>query len=104
MEPLNDHELNRLLKQWSAPAAPASLAQRVLPRHTNWWQWLYHGTIRVPVPVGLAILALLAAFLFFRAPLRVAGPPAARTTVSLSDFQPVRQLEPRVVGRIHEGK
>ena len=103
MEPLNEDELNRFLEQWRAPAAPASLADRVLPRGTRWWQWLYGGTIRVPVPVGLAILALLAAFLFFRTPVRVGSPPAARPTVSLSDFQPVRQLEPRVIGRIHEG-
>jgi hypothetical protein len=103
MEPLNDQELNRLLEQWRAPAAPASLTGRVLPRHTSWRQWLFRGTIRVPVPVGLAILALLAAFLFFRTPVRGGRAPAARPTVSLSDFQPVRQLEPRVIGRIHEG-
>ena len=103
MEPLNDQELNRLLEQWRAPGAPASLTRRVLARRRSWWQWLYSGTIRVPVPVGLAILALLAAVLFFRQPVRVARPPAAQPTVSLSDFQPVGQLQPRVIGRIHEG-
>ena len=108
MEPLNDLELNRLLEQWRAPAAPPDLARRVLPARKSRWQWLYRGTIRVPVPVGLALLALLAAFLFFRPPVRVARPPVARpsiahTTVSLSDFQPVRKLQPRLIGRIHEG-
>jgi hypothetical protein len=103
MEPLNDRELNQLLEQWRAPAAPPSLAARVLPAKTSGWQWLYRGTIRVPVPVGLAILALLAAFLFFRPPARAVRPPAARPTVSLSDFQPVGQLQPRLIGRIHEG-
>ena len=102
MEPLNDRELNRLLEQWRAPAAPPSLARRVLPRHTSWWQWLYRGTIRVPAPVGLALLALLAALLFVRPPVRVARPPT-QPTVSLSDFQPVGQLQPRLIGRIHEG-
>src|SRR5215831_364828 len=103
MEPLNDRELKQLLEQWRAPGAPASLERRVLARERSWWQWFYRGTIRVPVPVGLALLALAAAYLFFRAPARVAHPPAAQATVSLSDFQPVRQLEPRVIGRIHEG-
>ena len=103
MEPLNDHELNRLLEQWRAPGAPASLTGRVMVRRRSWWQWLYGGTIRVPVPVGLAILALLAAALFFRQPVRVARPATGQATVSLSDFQPVGELEPRIIGRIHEG-
>jgi len=103
MEPLNDRELNQLLQQWRAPGAPPSVASRVLPPRTKWWQWLYEGTIRVPVPVGLAILALLAALIILRPPVRVSRPPAAQTTVSLSDFQPVGQLQPRLIGRIHEG-
>lgn len=103
MEPLNDRELNQLLQQWRAPAAPPGLAGRVLPRRASWWQWLYSGTIRVPVPVGLAILALLAALLFFRPKAGVVRPATPQPTVSLSDFQPVGQLQPRLIGRIHEG-
>ena len=103
MEPLNDRELNRLLEQWRAPAAPPSVARGVLARDTSWWQWVCRGSIRVPVPVGLAIAALLAAFLYFGPPVSTARPPAAKPTVSLSDFQPVGQLQPRLIGRLHEG-
>ena len=103
MEPLNDRELNRVLEQWRAPAAPAGLARKVLPHRANAWQWLVHGTIRVPVPVGLAVLLLVAAALFFRPPAPVARPTVAQPTVSLTDFQPVRQLQPRLIGRVNEG-
>jgi hypothetical protein len=102
MEPLDDRELNHLLRQWKAPAAPASLEQRVMPRTAPWWRWLIAwlttGTIRVPVPVGLAILAALALLLYFRTPAPLQPPRPARS-VSLADFRPVSQLEPRVIGR-----
>jgi hypothetical protein len=99
MEPLDDRELNHLLQQWKAPATPASIGQR------PWWRWLISGGIRVPVPVVFAMVAVLALLFYFR----TSGKPApARQeasqpgTVSLADFQPVRQLEPRVIGRGNE--
>jgi hypothetical protein len=110
MEPLDnreldDKELNDLLRQWEAPGAPASLAARVLPRSAPWWQWLATGSIRVPVPVGLALVMLLAAFLYFRAYFQTAVRPTVAQpakSVSLADFQPVKQLEPKVIGRADE--
>ena len=97
MEPLNDNELNDLLGQWKAPAAPRSLEARVLPRRRSWWQWLFTGTIRVPVPVGLAAVLILVIWIYSvrPAPEPVEEPVAAG--VSLADFQPVELLEPRVL-------
>ena len=103
MEPLDDRELDTLLQQWQAPLAPPSLRAKVLPHRSHWWQWLATGTIRVPVPVGIAAVLALAAFLyFFRTTERPTAAQPAKS-VSLADFQPVKQLEPRVVGRANEG-
>ncbi len=66
MEPLDDKELNHLLQQWKAPATPAGIEQRVLPRSAPWWKWLFMGAIRVPVPVALAMVAVLALVFYFR--------------------------------------
>jgi hypothetical protein len=53
----------------------------------------------MPVPVGVAALVLIAAWLYGSlAPVRPITTPAEG--VSLADFQPVRQLEPRVVGEL----
>jgi hypothetical protein len=102
MEPLNDKELKSLLDQWKAPATPHSLSRAVLPRPQSWWAWLTTGTIRIPVPVGIAAFAILALWLIFakQTPPPVT-PPVAETT-TLADFQPVQQLEPRVIEVNHE--
>ena len=101
----DDRELDRILQQWQAPGAPPSLRVKVIPQPSQWWQWLATGTIRIPVPVGIAILLAVAALLYFRTylttPERHVAQPA--TSVSLADFQPVKQLEPRVIGRANEG-
>src|SRR5262249_44292244 len=60
MEPLNDKELNQLLRQWEAPDAPATLRIPARPRVSP-WQWLWSGRIHVPVPVGVLGLVLVAA-------------------------------------------
>ena len=55
---MDDQELNRLLREWTAPDAPSDLRP---PRaRESWWRWLVTGTIRVPVPVALAALLLIA--------------------------------------------
>jgi hypothetical protein len=59
MEPLNDDELNLLLKRWEAPEAPHHL-RAPFPKVTV-WRWLWTGRIHVPVPVGLMALAVVAA-------------------------------------------
>lgn len=106
MEPLDDKELNQLLQTWEAPAAPQSLADRVVPVRRSlgrrwswwsWWRWLLTGSIRVPVPIGVAIVGLLALWFYFaRQPVPAA--PQVKGTVSLADFRPVEQLEPVIVG------
>jgi hypothetical protein len=98
MEPLDDNELNKLLRQWEAPAAPPSLKQRVFPnKTTSLWSWLLNGSVRVPVPVALAAALLIGLWIYHSRPAdppRAAGQPA---TVSLTDFRPVHQLEPVLV-------
>jgi len=105
MEPLDDRELDKLLQQWQAPGAPPSLRAKVLPQPSQWWRWLATGTIRVPVPVGIAMLLAAAALLYFRTYLpTVERPTVAQParSVSLADFQPVKQLEPRIIGKTNE--
>jgi len=53
------------------------------------------------VPVGVAMLIVLALFLYFRAPSRPTAAQPSRA-VSLADFQPVKQLEPRIIRRANE--
>jgi len=95
MEPLDEDGLKQLLRKWEAPPAPPTLKERLFPKEW-WWRWLVSGTIRVPVPVALAVVVLLALWIQLSRP---AGPaPVAQPgTVSLADFQPVRQLQPVVV-------
>src|SRR5437870_5755572 len=51
MEPLDDHELSQLLRQWTAPLAPPALRHRVLSYRRSWWQKLFRGSIRVAAPL-----------------------------------------------------
>jgi hypothetical protein len=62
------------------------------------WRWLVAGSIRVPVPVGIAacVLLLLLAFQVFRKPKQAVG--------SLSQFQPVTELKPRIVRSSYEAQ
>lgn len=57
---MDDQELNRLLREWTAPDAPPHLRPR--PARRSWrLGWLLTGAVRVPVPAALAVL-LVAAF------------------------------------------
>jgi hypothetical protein len=108
MEPLDEKELSSLLREWKAPGVPSSLRRKVLVRPQTWAQWLTKGTLRIPVPVALlAVIAILAVWLV------VDGPPGpARTpetpiaqpvgASTLADFQPVPQLEPRIIEGSHD--
>ena len=115
MEPLDDRELSEILHQWEAPGAPPTLRERVLPaRQTakkTIWRWLLTGTIRVPVPVGVAAGILLAFWIYSsvatKTPENFLGDPGGNSQpvsspqarpVTLADFQPVAQLQPRIVG------
>ncbi len=99
MEPLNDRELDELLRQWPARPAPDSLTRRI--RHAQrgpWWQWLLTGSIRIPVPLALgAALVLALAFFALRGP-RNASTPQPQSAV----FHPVKRLEPRIIRSSYE--
>ena len=96
MEPLDDKELNQLLRQWDAPAAPSSLRNKVAPTPMSWHRWLLTGTIRVPVPVGVAAALILSVWMWAGRTTPTPIPQPA-SSITLADFQPVRQLEPVVI-------
>lgn len=102
MEPLNDDELSELLRTWEAPPAPAALRDRVMRGRRPGWRWLLTGSIRIPVPLAAAVLLALAVWLYVseRSGAPSGAPAAPSTGVSLADFQPVPQLEPRIVGTL----
>jgi hypothetical protein len=105
MEPMDDRELNQLLRQWEAPGAPPHLRPPVRPTREPWWRWFVTGTVRVPVPVGLAAAAALAAVWMYsaepsREPVVGTQPTISQPVVTLADFQPVDEVEVRVVGDV----
>lgn len=74
---MDDQELNQLLREWKAPNAPPDLRR---PRaHASRLRWLISGTIRVPAPVAIAALLVLAVWI---ASTRLA--PASSTTQGAS--------------------
>lgn len=93
----DDKKLSQLLKEWQLPGAPASLDARILGPRKPWWKLLLTGSIRIPVPVAFAIAAALVVMgiALLRRP--ATPPPAA--SVNLADFQPVRDLNVRVIRR-----
>jgi hypothetical protein len=63
---------------------------------------LLAGSIRVPVPVGLALaLALLTvAFVYSRRESSTGSPNAVnRAPANISDFEPVKEIKPRIIRR-----
>ncbi len=101
-DPLNDDELDEFLRQWDAPPAPASMKP---PREDGlpWWRWLISGSIRVPVPAGLLAILILVISVYWAVAARQPGDKPGHT-VTLADFQPVKQLQPRVIRSGYEGR
>ena len=101
---MEDRDLNQLLREWKAPDAPAHVSPPQAPRREAWWRWLLTGNVRVPVPVCVAIAVLVAFWLYSTAPARqrVAGtePASREPVVSLADFEPVAEVEVRIVGEV----
>ena len=100
MEPLNDEELNRILRQWEAPATPTSLEARMVvavPKEPS-WKWLLTGSFRIPVPVG--VLAALLIVWVLSLGWRPAAPPNQKASVT--NFQPVKELKPRIIRSIYD--
>lgn len=73
---MDDRELSELLREWRAPDAPPALRPR--RAHGSWRRWLVTGTIRVPVPVALTALLLVALLIGMTRP----GPPPTPQTSS----------------------
>jgi hypothetical protein len=103
MEPLNDDQLRELLRQWEAPAAPATLEARVFGNRpsTSWWRWLLTGSIRIPVPVGAIVMAILI-FLTFISMTGWKPAPAVTNPDNLAGFEPVKELKPRIIRSSYE--
>lgn len=96
MEPMNDDELRNLLRKWEAPPAPPGLERRILRRirpRWEWLKWLFTGSVRIPVPVGLCVLCVLVLLA-----LRTVKEPVS----DLSDFQQVKEFRPRVVRTVYD--
>jgi len=102
MEPLSDRELDELLTRSEAPVAPETLRQRVRQaQRGSWWKWLLTGSIPVPVPLTLAIAALLIGLFVVVAERRPGRDVRLPTTAA--GFQPVKRLEPRIIRSSYEG-
>ena len=108
---MDDRELSHLLREWKAPDAPPHL---VPPRHPSpagrrksgargWWVWLLTGSIRIPVPAGIAVVLFAALWLYTSDARRSLAPepsPVSLPVVSLADFEPVAVVDVRVVGEM----
>jgi hypothetical protein len=117
-DPVRDPELRRLLEEWAVPALPESLDRRVMAsyrahagRPVPLWRRFFTTSLRVPLPVVVALLFILA--LAFWAPRRKVTPvesaetlAGARTaqvdhtvkpTSSLAGFEPVREMNVTVL-------
>jgi hypothetical protein len=100
VEPLSDKELDDLLRHYVAPAAPPTLEARFFPQAQPlpWWRWLASGSLRVPVPLVVAAVVLLAvSAVFSLAQRKPALQPSPPHSVTLADFQLVKQLQPRII-------
>lgn len=88
MEPLNEDELNALLREWHAPPTPGGLPMPGLGR-MPWWKSMLMGSIRVPLPLGaaLAVVLLVLAIQALRT-----GPAAGADS-----FQPVVDVRPKLI-------
>jgi hypothetical protein len=101
MEPLNDDELKHAISSWRAPTTPHDLRSRIFSARRRWWEWLFIGTIRVPVPVCAVLVVLLVWFAWQPTAPEVTGPSSdGQDEVTLADFQPDTEVQVRVVGAL----
>ena len=64
---LSDSELDRLLRQWTAPSPPAHLRTGLFPESSlPWWRRLWTFSVPLPVACGLAVILVLAAWFLTR--------------------------------------
>jgi hypothetical protein len=118
-EPEPDAALGRLLQEWTVPALPDTLDHRVQAlfrqriQKRSLWRRLFATSIRVPLPVAVALLLILAAALWLphrrrpelemesaekAEPTRSARAETAPTRhASLAGFEPVREMNVTVL-------
>ena len=99
MEHNDDPKLNELLHEWQVEGVPPSLDARIAKLHRNWWSTLLTGSIRVPIPVGVAVSAALLVMAGALVRQRTESPaaPATVPSISLVEFRPVMDLNVRVI-------
>lgn len=95
MGPLRDDELDVLLREgeprWRAtPQLDARVREAYRPRP---WEWFWRGSFRVPVPVAVVVLAVFGLLMWNR------GGNQRPAEEHLDQFQPVKQLEIKLVRR-----
>ena len=98
---LTDAELDRLLGQWQAPPAPEGMRRALFGTAKPWYSRAWSVSIRVPLPLGLAVLAGLG---FFVVEMRRTAPaPAAIQSAPLGfkELRPVVELKPRIIRGQH---
>jgi hypothetical protein len=106
MEPLGNRDLSEkelecLLREWKTPNAPGALRGRIFPRRSqvfrnilrSWWRQFWRASIRIPVPVACC-LAVLLAIAWWKSP---GIQQRARLMADTPKFQPVLELQPRIV-------
>jgi hypothetical protein len=103
MEPLEnselpEQELDRLLREWKTPPAPTRLRRKIFPGRgpASWWWRFWSISIRVPLPVACCLTIVLAVTVW-RWPSRPVIVSTAAPSFEVPRFQPVRELQPRIV-------
>jgi len=94
MEPLDDRELSAMLREWRSPAAPAGLRDAVFPP-APWWRRMWRAEIRIPVPLAVCLVLLLLLGVW------VSRTPRPADVVTFRQLQPVKELKPRIIRRVH---
>ena len=82
MENRDDSQLSELLREWKVET-PGTLEERVLGARKPWWQFLVSGSIRVPVPVALCLIALMMAGVWRQSQLAYTAAACASTAPSV---------------------
>src|ERR1044071_8006381 len=99
MEPLEDQELHEMVREWKAPGAPPQLRERLFPAPAAWWRRWWHIEIRVPLPLAVCLVLLLA-LVYWRGP--EPQPVDSGQTAKVLTFReltPVTELKPRIIRR-----
>jgi hypothetical protein len=101
MEPLEDRDLNAMLREWRAPEAPGGMRERLFPAPASWWQRFWHVEIRIPLPVAICAALLLVLGLWRWTVPRPVAPGRQAEVLTFRELTPVKELKPRIIRREH---